>query len=121
MAFVRNEVAQSTFDFVQQWVQPRNYNNQTNNPIQPQTIRIKQISSSFFPFKQIMPQSNDWGKQFYFGIFTDSVIWAKNSDNGITSCCSTPKRRNVTVLSACSFSPTTAIIGVFANDNSRTL
>ena len=58
---------------------------------------------------------------FYRGILTASTIWAINSDNGIVSCLSTPKRRNVTVLSAASFSPTTAIIGVFATDNSRIL
>ena len=58
---------------------------------------------------------------YYSGNLTLSFIISTNSDSGMFSCCSTPRRRSVTIFSAISFSPTTAIIGVFANDSSRIL
>lgn len=57
----------------------------------------------------------------YIGIFTASAILATKSSNATVSWASCPRRRNVTVLSAASLSPTTAIIGVLASDSSRIL
>ena len=57
----------------------------------------------------------------YIGNLTAPFICSMKSAKATTSCFSTPNLRRVTVLSFSSFSPTTAIIGVFAKDNSRTL
>ena len=85
------------------------------------TITSIHNNKTFFIYSPIYiwgghPPHND-----YIGILIASCIIATKSDNDIESCFSSPKRRKVTFFSAISFSPTTAIIGVFAKDNSRIL
>ena len=131
-AYFQNSVARLTFDFVLQLALPRTAlhippRQRSKNKTQRTKLFFSCISPFFICAKaEFKTQTNCSLLSAlcllnYNGILTLSCIISTNASSDIDSCFSIPRRRSVTFLSAISFSPTTAIIGVFANDNSRIL